>query len=304
MALGAFTRSSVVMRSIGRSARDICNAILHRVGWTSRTPGGTVRIGVQRRVRDPGRGNGEGLADADLRSGLDQASLCGGDHGLKSGVHAERGEQIGDVVPDSPASQPELGGRASAPRAGAELRAVAVSGAAQWSTRSLGWTARELFGTGVPCHKTQLCRLAEEMRPHLVRDQARPRVLRVAPVDRTSRRARAARRPSPATGFFQALVENSPETIFPIDLGTEDSILRWCRRSYHSGGSSGSTGRLDPARRGALPGGVRGGDASSPRGSELLDDDLDAGRDRDADDRADEPEERSEGQNADEHGEA
>ena len=39
--------------------------------------------------------------------------------------------------------------------------------------------------------------------------------------------------------------------------------------------------------------GVRGGDASSPSGSELLHEDLEASRDRHADDRADEPEERS-----------
>ena len=43
-----------------------------------------------------------------------------------------------------------------------------------------------------------------------------------------------------------------------------------------------------------LSGGFRCGDSSSPRGGELLDDDLDAGRDRDADNRADDPKERSE----------
>jgi PAS domain S-box-containing protein len=48
--------------------------------------------------------------------------------------------------------------------------------------------------------------------------------LHVATVDRSSRRGRAARRPSPTTGFFQALVENSPDTIFLIDLETEECL--------------------------------------------------------------------------------
>jgi ribonuclease P protein subunit RPR2 len=43
----------------------------------------------------------------------------------------------------------------------------------------------------------------------------------VATFDRTSSQGRTARRPSPAAGFFQTLVENSPDTIFLIDLETE-----------------------------------------------------------------------------------
>src|SRR5919106_919553 len=43
----------------------------------------------------------------------------------------------------------------------------------------------------------------------------------MATVEPTSRRGGTARRQSPAAGFFQALVENSPDTIFLIDLETE-----------------------------------------------------------------------------------
>jgi PAS domain S-box-containing protein len=46
----------------------------------------------------------------------------------------------------------------------------------------------------------------------------------VATSDRTLPRSRSGRRPSPATGLFQALVENSPDTIFLIDLGTEECM--------------------------------------------------------------------------------
>jgi PAS domain S-box-containing protein len=44
----------------------------------------------------------------------------------------------------------------------------------------------------------------------------------VTTVDRTSPRSRSARGPSPASSFFQALVENSPDAIFLIDLETEE----------------------------------------------------------------------------------
>ncbi|MGH3129125.1 MAG: HD domain-containing phosphohydrolase [Gaiellaceae bacterium] len=43
----------------------------------------------------------------------------------------------------------------------------------------------------------------------------------MAAVDHTSPRSRSARALSPGAGFFQALVENSPDTIFLIDLETE-----------------------------------------------------------------------------------
>ena len=46
----------------------------------------------------------------------------------------------------------------------------------------------------------------------------------MATIDRTARGGRRARRPSPAAGLFQALVENSPDTIFLIDLETEECI--------------------------------------------------------------------------------
>ena len=42
--------------------------------------------------------------------------------------------------------------------------------------------------------------------------------------DRISPRDRTARRPSPAAGFFQTLVENSPDTIFLVDLETEECM--------------------------------------------------------------------------------
>ncbi len=61
----------------------------------------------------------------------------------------------------------------------------------------------------------------------------------------------------------------------------------------------------EPSRlRRLLLRGVRGGDASSSAGRELLSDDLKARRDRDADDRPDQPEQRPEGQDAGQHGEA
>ncbi len=41
---------------------------------------------------------------------------------------------------------------------------------------------------------------------------------------RTSPRGGSARRPSPASSFFQALVENSPDAIFLIDLETEECM--------------------------------------------------------------------------------
>jgi PAS domain S-box-containing protein len=46
----------------------------------------------------------------------------------------------------------------------------------------------------------------------------------MATIDRTWPRSRSARGPSPAAGFFQALVENSPDTIFLVDLETEECI--------------------------------------------------------------------------------
>jgi ribonuclease P protein subunit RPR2 len=54
----------------------------------------------------------------------------------------------------------------------------------------------------------------------------------VATADHTSPRSRSARGPSPTAGFFQALVENSPDTIFLVDLETEECIyvspaVRW-----------------------------------------------------------------------------
>jgi PAS domain S-box-containing protein len=46
----------------------------------------------------------------------------------------------------------------------------------------------------------------------------------MATVDHTPSRSRSARGPSRADGFFQALVENSPDTIFLVDLETEECI--------------------------------------------------------------------------------
>jgi PAS domain S-box-containing protein len=46
----------------------------------------------------------------------------------------------------------------------------------------------------------------------------------MATLDHTSPRSRTARKPCPAAGFFQALVENSPDTIFLVDLKTEECM--------------------------------------------------------------------------------
>lgn len=59
---------------------------------------------------------------------------------------------------------------------------------------------------------------------HLDRHAGTVESVCMAAVQRLSSRGRAARRPSPATGFFQLLVENSPDTILLIDLETEECM--------------------------------------------------------------------------------
>ena len=83
----------------------------------------------------------------------------------------------------------------------------------------------KLCRTGVPRYKTQLRRHAEQMHLHLVRGSGTAEDPCTWPLaDRTTPRGPTTRRPPPAAGFFQALVENSPDTIFLIDLETEECM--------------------------------------------------------------------------------
>ena len=67
-------------------------------------------------------------------------------------------------------------------------------------------------------------RFAPAMHLHLVRLRYGPKVLEMTAVDPTPHPTAPGSRPSPPSGFFQALVENSTDTIFLIDLETEECI--------------------------------------------------------------------------------